>query len=408
MTFHASSFTVQWAREASEGSPPRESLFPIQQSAQAATFSASGTGLFAPLTGPQLSNAFQGGPTFCESIEAVEIIITNTNGDQYACRSQRGSVLWEIVSSVAGDVGVFTNDGRPTIVQPTNPLINPNGGVVFDGLALAAFDSGGAFVPLDIDGGILTMSNGRDGMGLAKFSEFVDIPPDTTTNRGAALDRLNRQFKNGSGRVNLGTRSDGTTARANNCDLALMPCSRRIFLRQSDIGNQNEQIPSAVASNTPGHFRFFPGAFFRRSSYVRDVACQGAPDLNSIIAEGQDFQPYQLSIVERAPTLSAWRIIVDGTLQEVWIQHPAGSDFRTAIEIWNGVWGTIIQTNEAVLTPLTIPGLYDRQQVPLVGGAGGLLHRMKYLQYAELLAVSDRVADITTDVTQTGAVSGVN
>lgn len=409
MTYHACNFTGQWNHLASEGGPPCRTAFPLPIQALADAFTVEGTGRVAPLTN-DYQGLIQTGPRHYESVEAIDIVIENDNGTRYACRARKdigNGQEWEIVSSVAGDVGVFSNNASSGIRQANNPWSRPWGQIFFDGNALAAFDDGAAFVPEDIIEGVMWLTNCADGMGLSRYAEFVDIPPDTSTNQAQALDRLNRLHRNASGRYTLGTRSDGSVAYVHNCDFALMPGSRRIFLRSSDIGNQNEQIPPNIESNTPGHFRFFPGAFFRRSSYLRNVfSTNWGVDGYSIIGQNNEYQPFQLSQVVRAPTKSAWRVLVDGTVHEIWVDHPMGSDYRTAVEIYNGVWGPIIQTNEAVLNALSIPGPYDRENVPTADTVEGLLHRFQYLQYAELLAVTDGSADITEDYTQgnTGSV----
>lgn len=395
MTFHAANFHAQWSRETSEGGQHQKLPQLIAAQAQVATFVGSGTGVAAPLTVPEVGGVIDAGPTFCERIEAVELVVENNNGDRYTCIANRQSTEWTIISSVAGDVGVFANNALPAILQPNNPFTfpagQPNGAIFFDGAALAAFDAGAAFVPVDIVEGKIWISDGRGVFGVSGFSEFVDIPPDTSANRLQALDRLNRQFRNAKGRANLGVTAAGATVFANDCDLALLPCSRRLFIRASDIGNQNEQIPSNIENNTPAHFRFFPQTFFRRSSYVRGVvqSYPDAPDGFSIIGQNNDFQPYGLLQVQRAPDRSAWRILVDGALHEVWVGHPAGSDFRTGLEIWNGVWAPAVQANEAVLEPLQVLGMWTRETVPATTAVEALIHRLRYLQYAELLEVSD-------------------
>jgi len=410
MTFHAANFAAQWARETGEGSPGNPVNYPVRQLAQVGTFSVSGTGLVAPLTNPN-GTGLEFGPVNCETIERVELVVRNDEGTprDFHVSANKLSNEWTIVSDLAEEGtpnvihnGVFANGGlSSSIIQPVNPLNFPHGGIFFDGAALAQFDAGGGEVPVDIIEGTLWLSDGS-AQSLTRFSEFVDIPPDTANNVAGALDRLNRQFRNGTGRAFLGTTSAGQDVFAKDAAAALMPCSRRIFLRASDIGNQNEQIPTSVANNTPSHFRFFPGAFFRRTDYIRSLLQEspGTPDGTSIIETGAGFQPYTLSVVNRAPTQSAWRIIVDGVRHDIWISHPNGSDFRTALEIWNGVWALALQTHEPVLNPLPILGTWDRSGDPLAGSQRGLLHRIKYLQYAELLAVSDRQTGITTDTPQ--------
>lgn len=400
MTYHASNFTVQNNHLAAEGGPPCRSAFPLQIQNLSDGFVADGTALVVPLTN-SLQGLCESGPMFYERIEAVDVVVENDNGTRYACRARKYANEWEIVSSVAGDVGVFSNNNQDAIRQPDNPWRRPWGQLCFDGNALAAFDDGASYVPEDLIEGVVWLHNDVDGMGLSRFSEFTNIPPDSAVNQAVTLDSLNRAFRNGTGRVNLGTRSDGGITYAHNCDLALMPGNRRIFLRASDIGNQAEQIPASILDNTPGHFRFFPGAFFRRTSYVRNLAATPrGPDTLSIIEPVSDWQPYQLTTVLRAPTKSAWRILVDGTVWEVWVDHPVGSDYRTALEIWNNVWGPIVQQNEAVLNARAIPGMWTRESVPGAGYQAALMHRLQYLQFAELLALTDGQSALTEDYIQ--------
>jgi hypothetical protein len=91
-------------------------------------------------------------------------------------------------------------------------------------------------------------------------------------------------------------------------------------------------------------------------------------------------QPLTILSVTSAITFSDWLIIVDGVPAIVRLNHPNGSDYRRARDIWNALWVPIITGSQATSWASTFASIDGIQS-----GAAFVVDRLKYLTYARML-----------------------
>ncbi len=224
----------------------------------------------------------------------------------------------------------------------------------------------------------------------SRLVEFIDdsLGSDTNFSYPFLLGELEKQLSGGV-TAQVGTTAGGVPIVANDCAGAFVPWDGCIFLEPSD-----PRIPAAFANNTAAIFRQFPSVFFRRSNFVRRIeGMNDAQGISNRAQTGSDplaitaFQPFALLEVIRAPTHSRWGFVVDGHYEEAIIAHPAGSDFRTGLDIWNNVIVPAIRGSSARGLDLPFFRVHTTGinfAIPLTFSQIGILRSLEYLQYAEL------------------------
>jgi hypothetical protein len=240
-----------------------------------------------------------------------------------------------------------------------------------------------------------SMPDGADYLSPEQWCDLEDRPPATANDGAVRCFQLARQLEYAGTRFVLGLTSGGVTRGLESCGYAAFTPEGRLWLRPEDIGNQAEQIPASVGANTPGHFRFFPGVFFRRTPYVHGVR-RVIPDETSISTMNAGSQPFRLSVVNTAPTASDWLVLIDGTSHLVRLFHPVGSDLRRPDEIWNALWAPSFQTSAGA------PQLVSLGSVPPEPSTGfvQVLAKLRYAQYFRCLdIISQSISDTPQDDT---------
>lgn len=198
------------------------------------------------------------------------------------------------------------------------------------------------------------------------------------------------------------------------CSAAFTDPFGAVFVTAADLGNGPGQIPTDTSLWLASQFRQHPSVFTRYPKFSRAVGTAlpfGAGDTTPI---GNGANP-QMNLweVTRAPSYSSWLLITDGLPSVVTFQHPAGSDLRRPLDIWNGLIVPTITGRSAPGTPgpLGTPQNLPAANAPAVtwdatpalglfplGGPytpnafsqrGMLPRRMEHLQYARLLELWD-------------------
>jgi len=231
----------------------------------------------------------------------------------------------------------------------------------------------------------------NDYVGMEHFVEFDETPPDTVDSGEVKVRALLNHFVNAPGNYQLGINSAGVPVVARDCGFAALAPEAAVFIDPSDIGNNNEQIPAAVAANTAAHFRFHPSVFVRRTPYIR---CVQRVVRDAISITGEPAQPITINSVTTAPTASTWYVVIDGCGQIVTLAHPGGSDLRRPRDIWNSLWVPALQASQSPALAKSFIGS-DASATGVVE----VLDRLRYLQYARCLNVNGTIVPIA----QTGA-----
>lgn len=217
------------------------------------------------------------------------------------------------------------------------------------------------------------------------FDDFLDDMEFTLPNlAGVAAKRLKTIQNQGGGLVVL--------AETVNQKITVPSCCaalgfQRPFIVAADIGNGFGQIPALPANWTAAAFKPHPRLFVRPSNNT-GWAIQHlgpAPIGNPPLTLDTDLFP---ALVARAPTHSAWRIGLDGTIKDVIIAHPANSDIRRPRDVWRKVWAPAIASDAAIDTfayyfigfaPNLTRAWYSR----------GVLSGLEYLDFAYCLDLFD-------------------
>lgn len=253
----------------------------------------------------------------------------------------------------------------------------------------------------DVDVTVTYKKEGAGRSGVSGDTSLVVFLDDAQGGLDATLDALNRELQANDQRYQLGVDSSGTTLTATRCKLAGIGPEQVVWIRSSSIGNAAEQIPASISSNSAAHYRFHPCAFLRagRGMHTRITAI--AQNDVAITASGLPTDPagsLQLQVVDRAPTHSKWLLVLDGELVVVTLAHPAASDLRTPLEIWEGVIVPAIDLT-SVNTPLDI---FDRDAAGPTFNKIGELMSLVHLEYARFIEpLDDSAAPISTLYVQT-------
>lgn len=234
--------------------------------------------------------------------------------------------------------------------------------------------------------------SGLSYQSVEMWCDLEEWPPGTANLGSTYAITLHERLENMGSTFSLGTKSNGEEVVLRDCGYAAFTPNGQLWLRPEDFGNQNEQIPISVGDNTPQHFRFFPGVFFRRGAYVHSVG-RINPDPIAINLENQASQPFRLTVVGAAPTASDWLVSIDGAAQLVRIFHPAGSDLRRPDEIWQALWVPALQlgSNFPNYLVLSTSGLV----------ANSFTATISRLRYAQYFRCTNIVSQSLTDTPQT-------
>lgn len=326
----------------------------------------------------------QGGIAYGEIVEMIKVVIQTTlspDGPRYG-QTWRDYDTWSFLSN--GPVSQTLDVNALTAPSPTTPQQV----VRFEGNAAALI----ATLFGDVTG-FYCSCEVRDRFARyerSRLTAFIDDSQGSDTNLSYPflLGELEKQLSGGV-RDQVGTTGGGVGIFADDCAGAFVPWDGCLFIEPAD-----PLIPALFANNTAAIFRQRPSVFFRRSQYIRRLeGMNDAEGISNRARIGFDpraitaFQPFALLEVVRAPTHSRWGFVVDGHYEEVIIAHPAASDFRTGLDIWNNVIVPAIRASSA--RGLDLPFFRVHQvgldfTAPLTFSQIGILRSLEYLQYAEL------------------------
>lgn len=412
MSTHVGGFFATWSSEPSADDGHADAQAVSTLGNWVAVANNGGPGGFSGQLGPNFMLAFNGGiaaatcgrggsrvrtPAFGQagfpgSVVMWQGYIQDDLGVRYAAWTIAGTTEWTIEGARVDNFGAQSII-NPDRAPPSSPLLRllglgPIGGqpTFFQGVATIAYPGGGAY------------------FGRSHFTEFIESPPNAFDSPVQALQRIRQQLAAPSHPFVLGTTSGGVERSLADCDYAGLDAAGVLWIRPEDIGNLVEQIPSELAQNSAQHFRFYPNAFFRRSRYVSGLHAPYT-DTTSIDAPGPELdpglgptQPYVLRVVNFTPTNSTWLLVLDGQPVCVRINHPQGSDLRRPDEIWNGAIVPLIQQAQGPSTAALVDRIFPFN---IFGDTGGLIDRLKYVQFARMLALFDDSGDFDlTDIPQ--------
>lgn len=199
-----------------------------------------------------------------------------------------------------------------------------------------------------------------------EFGGFVDDVDDLVGVEvtSAALAR-DLQFRTGNFTF---TDQNRTITTQDACYAAPAPTGE-VWLRNSQIGNNPNQIPPSAALNTVERYTFFPAVFFRQ---IRGFSMLTSVGPRRVAGVTESLGPLLIWQVVRAPTHSRWGLLLDGVPVDVIVAHPPGSDLRTPFEIWQGVWVSLLRAGDPTVpiyaldqtsgtNVFTVRGVLDRQ-----------------------------------------------
>lgn len=117
-----------------------------------------------------------------------------------------------------------------------------------------------------------------------------------------------------------------------------------IYIRESDLGNGANLIPTENINNTPSTFENHPSVFVRRCRYVKGVAEKAIDHLPINNEAGS--QPLRIQVLKEQK-YSDWLFAIDGNIQTVRIHHDEADDVRTPREIYNAYIAPAIRGSSA-------------------------------------------------------------
>lgn len=180
------------------------------------------------------------------------------------------------------------------------------------------------------------------------FDDYLDDMVDALPNLApVAAKRLKTLQGQGGGLIVLAETINQKISVTSCC--AALPFGPPIIVA-ADIGNGFGQIPALPANWTAAVFKPHPRVFIRPSNTTGwAIQHLGPSPIGNPTPLTSDSAVYPI-LASRAPTHSAWRIGLDGTVKDVIIAHPANSDLRRPRDIWNKVWVPAISTEKAINT----------------------------------------------------------
>lgn len=353
---------------------------------------------------------------FLAVVLQVTVRVVDATGTLVELRSTFGDDTW-ITTNDVGAVLVLDNGGEQTIDLCTRFSSGgqrvPTPRLRFAGTTLTTLTSGVLTVDVTYETHEWAITDRVSNARAVAFADTGtgDAPPNVP-NLVARLEGL-FGFTSG-GRVVLGTTGSGREIIVNDCAVALPHPSFVVWIDPADVGNQPEQLPPDVQSNTGNRYLFHPGAFYRTTPYVRTVKTEriipcrqiesggnGSPTVEAAPITTVDGAAFALQVV-RAPTHSRWGLIVDGAWTTVIVKHPDGSNLRRPRDVYNAVWSRDLQLN-AVGDGIPIwRDIVDGSSRTFAQvGTIGRLAFVEYLQFLEPLD-GDAENDIVTPFFQNG------
>lgn len=241
-------------------------------------------------------------------------------------------------------------------------------------------------------------------VGTFADDNLGDTPP-------AISGVLNREelrlYTAGNGQANLGVGIGGKVVTVDLVGAAYPGPDNRYFIVPTDVGVQQGQISPSIASNTSAPLRLQSSVFVRQTDHIRGLV--GSPIFPVPPAPpwlGENPPPITdpagapiLLNVTRTPTHSKWELIIESSTVEVIVAHPAGSDLRHPIEVWQAVFVPLLQSSNAKGTGVAT-GLNTFANVvssaptnPQTFFSRGLVRGLRYLQCARFIEPLDGFAD---------------
>lgn len=389
MSTHATSFFATWARECAESDGHSDAQSFIVSSLTAVEVNGSPTfapiigGFFNPGIGVAIDTGGRGGSR-CSQVSGGNVqgfigyVFNNGGGTVFAVWCVAGETTWTI-DGVAVD-----NGGTPCI--RTNDRYPPSGPeLVWDGAAALIINAAG----WRVEGrAVVAYPAAHPYRGRSQFIDFSEQPPDTDLQTIQAVSRIRAILGAPTASYNVGA-PNGPDRILRNCNYAGIDPAGVLWLRPEDLGNQANQIPNDVVQNTADHFRYFPNAFFRRTSYVDGLQSANVDPLAIDAAPVDQRQPFTLRTVQFQPETSMWLLVIDGQDHLVRIDHPAGSDLRRPDEIWNAVWVPLLSSASGPPSSATSDSPYVYDIFGTLGDQVGLFDRLQYVQYARMLGIAE-------------------
>lgn len=269
-----------------------------------------------------------------------------------------------------------TNNGEPTIVE--RAPVDVGGELAYShrpalrikGDTLTKVGAGVSQLQ-----GELLVARSVDVASLANFGLFTSDVEDVNAVAGKLLAEL--ELRRSGGLYALGTTAGGGVVSVRGVTFAAASPFGAIWVRDSDIGNSSDQIPTSFASNQSYRYNFHPAYFHVRADSAR-AALSNGPWKSAI-----DTRAGALSIYKSTKdwTHSAWRLSYDGVAFDVVIDHNGITGLRRPLEVWQSVMVPRILNNAQTSTWRTYvtPGA-----VRVYEPAGSIAH-YRYMDFALFL-----------------------
>jgi hypothetical protein len=351
---------------------------------------------------------------FCVEPLDVWMRIDTAAAGSFEYRAALGDTQWWTTNLTTGLDAIFANGGLPVIeLAPSLVLGGPP-------VPLTAIRiNGAALTNLGIGPHTATVVvRSREFNAAFQISHergvtFHDSPIDIE-NIPAVLAQLELIFGSiGAGPAVLGTDASVPDTRKTVPEASLAfphPCNL-VWLGPADIGNQPEQIPADLASNSALHYRYHPSSFFREPQYVRVIQSEPTAPWRKMRGDEPSAAPVTapqgaLTILRviRAPTHSRWILTIDSVELDVLLAHPVGSDLRRPEAIYKSVIVPAVWANNATGSPLAT---WQRDPAnPNVFRQIGVENKLQFLEHALFVEPLDGSPLAITEVFyQTGAVN---
>lgn len=327
---------------------------------------------------------------FCAEILSVWMRIDTAAAGSFEYRAAAGDTQWWTTNLTTGLSAIFANGGFPVIeLAPALVLGGPPVPTVAIRIAGAALTNLG-LAPHTATIVLRTREfNAAFQISHERGVTFHDSPIDIE-NIPAVLAQLELIFgSTGAGPAVLGTDASVPETRKLLPEASLAfahPCFL-VWLGPADIGNQPEQIPADLASNSALHYRYHPSSFFREPQYVRVLQSEPTAPWrtgrgDTPVANPVDTPNGALTILRiiRAPSHSRWILTIDSVELDVVLAHPVGSDLRRPEAIYRSVIAPAVWANNATGSPLATFAF----DTTIVGGFRqiGVENKLQFLEHA--------------------------
>lgn len=299
--------------------------------------------------------------------------------------SHEGLNTWFVHNQTVANVGITANAGRDCLFASHNvapiPTTILQPGFALDGDAESLWAAPDAF-----DGVVefrrLFAANTTGQLLVGEFAAETELDPN-----GFGLDARTRVELQHARMAGVGVTLNGGTV-VHQCNRTYVDPWSRLWLGPGDVGLGARQLPPSLDLITAESLRRFPSIFIRRADSIRGVRAPAAATDNGVNTGQSAPAIYQ---VNRPPLFSRWRLWLDGRLADVILAHPAGSDFRTPVAAWNGVFAADALQRQDYRNPLPI---YRRVEPanpnePPIFAVQGHITRMPFLEAAEFVEFFD-------------------